>query len=89
MLRQIPWYAGDDVVSVMNCVNPNGRMTTEVVDVGKGKDFGLMFEHAGKEIITVLKCPECGGFAELNIHWPAFMCNGEHEDGNRRIWEKL
>ena len=89
MMRQIPWYLGDDTVAVMNCVNPNGRKPTEVIATGVGKDFGLMFENAGKEIITAVRCPECGGVAELNMNWPAFMCNVKHDDGNRRIWEKL
>ena len=89
MLEAMPWHEGEEVIKVMDCLNPGERLTAKVTTVGRGYDKGLMFELASKPLITEIECPLCEAPCELNIHWSSFFCNGKHADDQRKIWEKL
>jgi len=74
-LNAYPWHDGlSTQIVVMNAIDPGEKKTTDIIDVQKGHSVGLMFEQAGKLIITEISCPACKGSAKLNVHWPAFKC---------------
>jgi len=80
-----PWYDGSSTqVRVVDALDLSSdkQYTTEIINTGSGYSQGLMFDLAGRILITQIKCPKCAGIAEINMHWQGFKC----EDA---VWEIL
>ena len=80
-----PWYDGSSTeVRVVDALDLSSdkEYTTEIINTGSGYSQGLLFELAGRTLITGIKCPKCGKSAELNIHWQGFKCDDA-------VWEIL
>jgi len=80
-----PWYDGSsEKVRVVDALDLSSDKEYEaaIVNTGSGYSQGLMFELAGRVLITQIKCPKCEGIAQLNVHWQGFKC----EDA---VWEVL
>ena len=84
-VNSFPWYDGASTeVRVVDALDltSDKEYVTEIVDTGTGYSKGLMFELAPRVLITQIKCPKCGGVADLNMHWQGFQCK-------EAIWEIL
>jgi hypothetical protein len=83
-INSFPWHDGSATeITVMDVMNPGPKKVTNIINVEKGYSVGLLFELAGRMIITEIECPVCGNTAKLNVHWPAFRCQNDH-----MMWEQ-
>ena len=81
--KSFPWFYGEEsIVMVTNAkdLKSDQKFKTEIVETGSGHSVGLLFEMAGKKLITKIKCPLCGKIANFNRHWQGFICD-------EAVWE--
>jgi hypothetical protein len=84
-VNSFPWYDGSATkIAVTDAINPGERKETDIVTIEKGHKVGLLFELAGRQIITEITCPECGEPAKLNVYWPAWKCTHDN-----KLWEQI
>jgi len=72
-----PFLPPDDVVYVMNSLNPEKKFKAEVLKK-------RVKNH--REIIESLACPECGSPMSWDSKWEAFTCE---KHGKRAIFEMI
>ncbi len=72
-----PFLPPDEVVYVMNSLNPEKKLKAEVLKK-------RIKNH--REIIESLACPECGNPMSWDSKWEAFTCE---KHGKRAIFEMV
>lgn len=83
-IDSFPWHDGSSTqIVVTNALNPGQKHITNILTTEVGHKVGLMFELAGKPIVTEIECPVCKAPAKLNVHWPAFRC-----ENDKMMWEQ-